>query len=160
MGRIWAWQTSWNMVKAHPLTGVGFGQRAYLESYDAYRAVPEDHPHAAHSVWFALMGETGLIGLGLYAWMLYQSLVVTRQVMRMSVQRAGRKGEWDWNYAAGLQCTLITFIIAGTFLSQPRFEYVLVICTIVVPLYMLSRAQQPVLSPLRSTTPQPATVGR
>lgn len=141
VGRINAWRTSYNMAWAHPITGVGFGQDVYLAEYDSYSHNINDRPHAAHSVWFALMAETGFVGLGLYLWMLWQTLRYTGQIMRDSARHNGRKGAWDWNYAAALQCTIIAFAVGGTFLSQPRFEYVLMLCTMAVPLRALSLAE-------------------
>ena len=141
MGRINAWRTSFNMAREHPITGVGFGQDVYLAEYSKYQANPFDTPHAAHSVWFALMAETGFVGLALYLWMLLQTMWYTQKIMRDSVRRNRRKGDWDWSYAAALQCTIIAFVIGGTFLSQPRFEYVLMLCVMAVPLRVLSLSE-------------------
>lgn len=138
MGRIWAWQTSIAMAKAHPVTGVGFGQDVYLAEYPRYQVVDIDHPHAAHSVWFALLGETGYPSVFLYAYLLFQALKSTQQIMNRSIRREGRRGAWDWSYAAGIQCAMATFIVGATFLSHPRFEYVLVLAVMPVPLGIIS----------------------
>ncbi len=148
MGRIWAWKTSVNMAWHNPIAGVGFGQRVYLSEYFRYQAVPQDRPHAAHSVWFSLLGETGFVGVGLYLWMLWQAILWTRQVMRNSIRRHGRRGQWDWAYAAAVQCSIIAFIVGGTFLSQPRFEYVQMLCAITVPLRRIAEAETEAQLPL------------
>ncbi len=134
MGRIWAWKTSMAMAKVHPITGVGFGQDVYMAEYARYQAVLEDRPHAAHSVWFSLLGESGYPSVILYVLLLIQALRMSQQIMKRSIRREGRRGAWDWSYAAGIQCAMLTFILGATFLSQARFEYMLVISVMPVPL--------------------------
>lgn len=64
--RIEAWKSCIQMVKDHPLTGIGLGR--WGEVYVPQYWTPEDTqklPHA-HSNYFHLLGETGIIGfLGL-----------------------------------------------------------------------------------------------
>lgn len=64
--RIVAWKSCIQMVKDHPLTGIGLGR--WGEVYVPQYWTPEDTqklPHA-HSNYFHLLGETGIIGfLGL-----------------------------------------------------------------------------------------------
>ena len=140
MGRIWAWQVSLAMAADRPITGVGFGQDAYLREYEHYQTVQGDFPHAAHSVWFSLIGETGYVGLGLYVSLIVSVLMSTRRVMR-GATRAGRGRNWAWNYAAALQCAVLTFALAGTFLSQARFEFIFALCMVAVPLAHLAEAE-------------------
>jgi len=139
MGRIRAWEVSMAMA-ADRATGVGFGQGAYLKQYDNYKAEPEDFPHAAHSVWFSLLGETGYIGLILYTVLVGSVVFTTERLMRRAAKRGEKRASWDWNYAAGLQGAILTFAIGGTFLSQARFEFVYALCMTTVPLAHLAEA--------------------
>lgn len=149
MGRLRAWQVCMAMAADRP-TGVGFGQDAYMREYDSYKVHPEDRPHAAHSVWFSLIGETGYIGLGLYACLVASVLVTTQWIMRRSAREGRARRSWAWNYAAALQCSLLAFAVGGTFLSQARFEFVYALCMVAVPLAHLAEEEA-----ARAALPEP-----
>jgi len=68
--RLTIWDTSLNMVRDRPLTGVGAG--AFAAAYDSYSTIPEDvfrrhvngqKPYHAHQLYFGVAAETGLTGL-------------------------------------------------------------------------------------------------
>ena len=63
MGRINAWWMAWNLAKAN-FTGGGFD--IYEPAvFQAYAPNPTD-VHAAHSIYFQVLGEHGFIGLILF----------------------------------------------------------------------------------------------
>ena len=134
MRRILAWQTSLAMAEDRPAVGVGFGMGTYMAEYDKYKTRLDDYPHAAHSVWFATLGQTGYVGLGLYLTLIATVFWATRRVRRLSTDAKGNKGAWAKNYAAMLECTMLTFIVGATFLSKLEFEYIYAICMVSVPL--------------------------
>jgi len=135
MARIWAWQTSLAMAADRPLTGVGFGQKAYMAAYNLYKLHEEDRPHVAHSVWFGALGQTGYVGLGLYLILILTVFWTTRRVRKISTDANGNRFIWSRNYATMLECTLLTFIVGATFLSKVEFEYIYAICMLSVPLW-------------------------
>ncbi len=141
MSRIWAWKTSLAMAADRPVTGIGFGQEAYIREYNSYKVLKQDRPHAAHSIWFSTLAETGYVGLGLYVMMLLSVLLATRRIMKQTARQDSRQTHWAWNYAAAIQCALLTFMIGGTFLSQTRSEFVFALCMIVVPLSVLVKKE-------------------
>ena len=145
--RIRAWETSLAMAADRSVTGVGFGQDVYMREYNNYSVVPEDHPRAAHSVWFSLIGETGYVGLALYVSMLVSVLLITRRIMKRATRRGSKRKKWAWNYAAGLQCALLTFAIGGTFLSQARFEFIFALCMVAVPLAHIAEGELKAAAP-------------
>jgi hypothetical protein len=66
--RLRGWRSSWNMIHAHPLTGIGYSWTVYESQYPRY-AVPDEvqiKPHA-HNIWIEMASETGLIGGGGFA---------------------------------------------------------------------------------------------
>jgi len=54
------WQTALHVIQAYPLTGVGLGHQAYLETAARFRVpeqiVPLDHPHNSYLEWAAMGG--------------------------------------------------------------------------------------------------------
>jgi probable O-glycosylation ligase (exosortase A-associated) len=145
MGRLRAWRACVRMANDHPLLGVGFGQKAYLEQYELkYKDLndPEDLARAAHSVWFSLLGETGYVGLGIYLAMIVVVVRNCRRVMKLEPPPGvPRRKYWAWNYAAGLFVATVSFAIAGTFLSQARFEYAFALYMASVPLAVIAREE-------------------
>lgn len=133
MGRINAWKTARAMAGDRPLTGIGIGTECFLAEYNAYKQIPEDKPHVAHSVWFSMLGEAGYVGLALFILLTALSILSARRVMALA-RRRGPDLNWAWNYAAGIQAAIITFAIGGSFLSQNRFEYIYAIFMMTVPL--------------------------
>ena len=135
MSRVYAWRTCAAMGAERPLTGVGFGQGAYLKEYDRYKdqGNPHDNARAAHSVWFSVLAETGYLGLAVYISVLVLALMRGWSVVKIG-KAMGDEGQWAVNYAKGIQCALITFAVGGSFLSQAGFEYVFGIVMMTIPL--------------------------
>lgn len=65
--RIIYWETALRMALRNPVLGVGYG--GYPTNFDAYapRFLDEYGYRTAHSSWFLVLGETGPIGLFLFA---------------------------------------------------------------------------------------------
>ena len=142
MGRINAWKTAVAMANDRPLTGVGIGTNTFMAEYNRYKALPEDRPHVAHSVWFSMLGEAGYVGLGLLVTLIGTVLVSTQRIMGMARSTVGNSMSWAWNYAAGLQGAILTYIVGGSFLSQNRFEFIYAILMLSVPLAFLANTSR------------------
>lgn len=73
--RIAVYRNSLNMIKAHPLIGVG--ANTYMKNYRFYKEKPEyrniitsDYIYA-HNNFLHMAAEIGLVGLGIFIWLLY-----------------------------------------------------------------------------------------
>lgn len=72
--RIAVYLNSLNMIRAHPVIGVGAG--AFMKSYRyykdpvEYRGVVTLDEMKAHNNFFHMAGEIGLVGLGVFVWLL------------------------------------------------------------------------------------------
>lgn len=117
MGRINAWKMATNLAMARP-TGGGF------EIYDAgvfaqYAPDPND-VHAAHSIYFQVLGEHGFLGLFLY---LLLGLLTWRDGTWI-IRNAATSPELEWarGLATMLQVSLLGFAVGGAFLSLLYFD--------------------------------------
>jgi probable O-glycosylation ligase (exosortase A-associated) len=64
MGRINAWKMAFNLAQDRPFVGGGFD--IYNPTvFGRYAPVPDDI-HAAHSIYFQMLGEHGFVGLALF----------------------------------------------------------------------------------------------
>ena len=74
--RIAAYRNSLNMIKDHPIIGVG--ANTYMKNYKKYKESPEyrnivtsDYLYA-HNNFLHMAAEIGLVGLGIFIWLLYK----------------------------------------------------------------------------------------
>ncbi|MDD4979728.1 MAG: O-antigen ligase family protein [Candidatus Omnitrophica bacterium] len=74
--RIAVYRNSLNMIKAHPF--IGLGANTYMKNYKYYRepveyrgVVTKDYMYA-HNNFLHMASEIGLIGLGIFIWLLYK----------------------------------------------------------------------------------------
>ncbi|HWW70789.1 MAG TPA: putative O-glycosylation ligase, exosortase A system-associated, partial [Duganella sp.] len=143
MGRINAWRMAFNLANDR-LLGGGF------EIYDGqvfarYAPIPLD-VHAAHSIYFQVLGEHGWIGLALY---LALGVMVWRTGGAIVRQAAGVADlRWAVRLATMLQVSLVGFAVGGAFLSLAYFDVPYLIMTAMVATRMMVARQATPQRPL------------
>jgi probable O-glycosylation ligase (exosortase A-associated) len=134
MGRVVAWKLSFIMATHHPLFGGGYKA---LETFPVWNALSQefgsfpwfytadatpdpDKVHAAHSVYFQVMGDHGFGGLLIYL----SFLVATFRKARNIVKTARKHTVPDWipRLATTLQLTMFAFCLGGASLSFAYFD--------------------------------------
>ncbi len=128
MGRVDAWKIGWQMMKDRPLAGVGLGQfivqrRNYESTYDR---------HVAHSAYFQLGAESGVLALILFL-LLLSSMIYDLHRLRWQVRR-GKAFPWVAHYSLMLEAGLWGYIICSAFLSRERFDVLYLFVALVVVL--------------------------
>ncbi len=118
MGRINAWHTAFNLAKDR-ITGGGF-DTFQAPTFRHYAPDPED-VHAAHSIYFQVMGDHGFIGLTLFVLIGLLAWRTGRKIIRTCKEDPERK--WAVDLAAMIQVSLIGFATGGAFLSLAYFDY-------------------------------------
>ena len=127
MGRINAWWMAWNLAKDQ-FFGGGF-DIYNLATFSRYAPVPND-VHAAHSIYFQILGEHGFVGLFLFLLLLR---LVWREAGKLKVEGT-RQPESKWTAELGAMCqvSLIGYAVGGAFLSLAYFDLPYNIMVIVV----------------------------
>lgn len=124
-GRINAWTMAFNLATDRPLVGGGFD--IYDEAtFARYAPVPTDI-HAAHSLYFQMLGEHGFVGLGLYLLLGLQVWLAGAKIVKSTARRPDLK--WASTLATMLQVSMIGFGAGGAFLSLLYFD---------VPYYLMA----------------------
>lgn len=149
MGRINAWWTAFNVAKAY-VTGAGFDMYG-VEIFSRFAPNPADI-HAAHSIYFQVLGEHGFIGLFLFLGIWWSS-------WRLASSIIGNKSNdpsvaWTKQLAAMCQVALIGYFVGGAFLSLAYFDLpynIMIICVLLKRWLILGDAEsarhpQPVVS--------------
>jgi probable O-glycosylation ligase (exosortase A-associated) len=116
-GRFIAWETAWNVARAR-FFGAGFDMYR-PEVFAFYSPVPE-RIHAAHSIYFQVLGEHGFVALGLF---LLLWLLVWRDAAWLR-EHAGKleSTQWAANLAGMCQVALVGYLVGGAFLSLAYFD--------------------------------------
>lgn len=117
MGRINAWWMAWNLAKSHFFGG------GFMVSAPQLFALYAPDPlavHAAHSIYFMVLGEHGFIGLFLFL-TLFTLTWFTAGKLRV---RAKGRPETQWLSDLGgmLQVSLAGYAVGGAFLSLTYWD--------------------------------------
>ena len=97
MGRVIAWKISSAIALENPVFGGGFHAVQVQAIWDKFKMspgllgflnlpVPEFSAKAAHSIYFEVMGDLGLVGLALFLFILLRALWNRRIIKGMTTQ--------------------------------------------------------------------------
>jgi probable O-glycosylation ligase (exosortase A-associated) len=128
MGRINAWKTAINIANDRPLVGGGF--ELYSDATFAKYAPDPQDVHAAHSVYFQMLGEHGYVGL-----LIFLSLgLVAWGTARRTIAIARTRPEYAWagQLAGAFQVSLVGYAIGGMFVNIAYWDMVYYEIVIVV----------------------------
>jgi len=116
--RLETWTMLWNMAVDRPVIGGGFEayQRWIFQKYNP----SYDATHAAHSIYFQVLGEHGFIALALF--LLFWALVwrICGQIVRESFG----KPELHWAHWLGqmLKVSIVAYLVGGAFLNLAYWD--------------------------------------
>jgi probable O-glycosylation ligase (exosortase A-associated) len=144
MGRVVAWKQSTLIALDHPFFGGGFHAvqdfgvwTQYAKSFGSLAFVPSSMPdpiapHAAHSIYFQVLGDLGFVGLFIFLAILFMAWRNANFVIRY----AGVSAEWAWarQLAKTLQYSLVAYIVAGAALSMAYFDFIYIIFALLMVL--------------------------
>lgn len=161
MGRISAWWNAWGIAKDY-LFGIGF-DAARPELFARYSPYP-DAVHAAHSIYFQVLGNHGFVGLALFLAIFisaYRAAAILRREAHVDPQAA-----WCESLGAMAQVSLIGYAVGGAFLSLSYFDlpYNIVMLVVLARAWVRDRAweHEQIPPPRWYTVPglvQPAKAG-
>ncbi len=128
MGRINAWWMAFHLANDHILRGGGFS--VYSSAiFGQYAPDPTD-VHAAHSIYFQILGEHGWLGMVIWMsiwWFTWRSAAWMRRNAR---DEDGT--QWCGQLASVCQVSMIGYAVGGAFLSLAYFDVPYDIMAIVV----------------------------
>lgn len=124
MGRINAWHMAWNLAKDRFFGG---GFEIYEPTVFAMYAPDPLDIHAAHSIYFQVLGEHGFVGLAIY--LLLGVLLWRNAGWILRHARSDPDLRWAATLAAMIQTSMVGFAVGGAFLSLLYFD---------VPYYLIA----------------------
>ena len=148
MGRVIAWKQSTLIAFDNPILGGGFGAVQDFTIWTRYRLtkfhdldfIPTDEPdplapHAAHSIYFQVLGDLGFVGLALFgalcltAWR--NTVIIVKKV------KGHAELEWAQQLAQYAQYSLIAYVVSGAALSMAYFEFMYILFAIIASLRLI-----------------------
>lgn len=117
MGRINAWWMAWNLA-SHNLFGGGY-EIYNPVIFGMYAPDPNDI-HAAHSIYFQILGEHGFIGLALYLGMGFSAWRVAAWLRKHGKEHP--KTLWCAELGSMGQVAIFGFTVGGAFLSLAYWD--------------------------------------
>lgn len=119
-GRLYAWEAAIRMSFDNPLTGVGIDN--FYSNYFFYSPHWDGLNHAVHSTWFGVLAETGILGFGVFIYLIVRLIKASSQSIK-SID-AYYQGQSE-SVGAGMKscsqavfASLIGTIVSGTFLTH------------------------------------------
>lgn len=117
MGRINAWWMAWNLAKSNFLGG---GFMIWTGPVFAIYAPDPNDVHAAHSIYFMVLGELGFVGLFIFL-TLFSMVWFTAGTLRVKA-RGKPETQWLSDLGSMLQVSLAGYAVGGAFLSLSYWD--------------------------------------
>lgn len=117
MGRINAWWMAFNLANDRFLGG-GY-EIITPELFRRYAPDPNDL-HAAHSIYFQVLGEHGWVGLVLFMGIGFFSFYDAGRIRKLTRDR--EETQWLYHLCGMLQVSMVGFAVGGAFLSLAYFD--------------------------------------
>ncbi|MDR2187947.1 MAG: putative O-glycosylation ligase, exosortase A system-associated [Azonexus sp.] len=117
LGRINAWHMTWNLAKDRFLGG---GFSIYNATVFAMYAPNPRDIHAAHSIYFQILGEHGFIGLTLFLLLGLVTWRTASKLMKTGTQQPSLA--WTRDLGAMVQASMVGYAVGGAFLSLAYFD--------------------------------------
>ncbi len=117
MGRINAWWTAYNVATSN-FTGAGFDM--YTREIFAIYAPNPNAIHAAHSIYFQVLGEHGIIGLFLFLGLWWSVWKNAGWLIKHGAENA--ETLWCKHLGSMCQVSLVGYAVGGAFLSLAYFD--------------------------------------
>ncbi len=153
LGRINAWYMAINLANTRPLTGGGFNSFTPMNFLN-YAPDPED-PHAAHSIYFQMLGDHGYVGLLIFLLLAWFCWSTARWIQKTALTLDGQK--WASDLGGMLQVSLIGFGFGGAFLSLANWDllYELAAIIAILKVHVITEMKK-----VRQNTSKPAAQSR
>jgi putative inorganic carbon (hco3(-)) transporter len=152
LGRISAWWNAFGIAQ-HRLFGVGF-DAAKPELFALYSPYP-DYVHAAHSIYFQVMGNHGFIGLFIFLGIFGSTYWWAGRLRHEA--KVHPSAAWAADLGAMAQVSLIGYAVGGAFLSLSYFDlpYNVMMMVVLTRLWVRNRRweTEPVYQPGWRTIP-------
>ena len=142
LGRLNAWTMAWNLALDRVFGG-GF-QIYYYDVFARYAPEP-DRVHAAHSIYFQVLGEHGFTGLFIFLAIGVFTWLEARKLIKIGDSQPQHK--WAADLARMVQVSMIGYAVGGAFLSLAYWDmpYNLTVMLVCATYVVRKQVEQPAI---------------
>jgi putative inorganic carbon (HCO3(-)) transporter len=137
LGRWMAWQVAFFYATDHLPFGAGFYAPQLAGIFNHY--FPGAFLHAAHSIYFQVLGEHGFIGLVLYLLIMISGLLSYRRLSKLNLQNTD--AAWIRQFARMCGTSLLMFALGGALLSMAYYDIFIMLLCLVPPVNAIASAR-------------------
>jgi putative inorganic carbon (HCO3(-)) transporter len=149
LGRWMAWQVALFYATDHFPFGAGFYGPQLAGIFSHY--FPGASLHAAHSIYFQVLGEHGFIGLILYLLIMVSALQSYRRLSKMRLENT--EAAWIHRFAQLCITSLLVFAVGGALLSMAYYDTFIMLVCLIPPVNAIASAQVGQTRTKRATPP-------
>ena len=168
--RIYSWQIGWKVFLQYPIFGIGPNNYPYVAW--KYETEVSDqigyhlYGRAAHSLYFTLLPEFGVVGTLIFAGMVFHGVRERRRLRRRAREVLARPGisaalgeraRWLSQVTVGIDASLVGFLACGSFLSVLYYPHIWVLTAFTAALLKVGEAS---LTEAAADAPQLSATGR
>jgi probable O-glycosylation ligase (exosortase A-associated) len=141
VGRLIAWKISSAIAVSNPLFGGGLHAVQVQYVWDQFvgsqgllgfisTPLPTFSAKAAHSIYFEVMGDLGLVGFVLFMVLLLNGLYARREIRRL-LAGTGKRYQWATDMADMLMLSVVAYMVGGLFVSLAYLEAIYMVLVII-----------------------------
>ena len=134
--RVYTWGIGWQMFLDNPIMGVGQGNFPWVFKKYEFEVTGSDEPfhgrsvagRMAHSIYFTLLPELGLIGTILFLGMVVKNIKDLNYIKKTTIQKTKQKGDKFeskfYPLALALEGSMVGYLVSGAFIyiiNYPNF---------------------------------------
>ncbi|MEZ5499009.1 MAG: O-antigen ligase family protein [Steroidobacteraceae bacterium] len=159
--RIYSWQLAWKMFLANPILGVSAGNYAWsVADYEVNQGI--DSPikrslagRAAHSLYFTLIAETGLVGTTIYFLLIFRIIATLWKCIRWQPLSPALPGKFISDLAAAILTSLLSYLACASFITVLYYPHFWYLCAFAVVLDEIRRKMETQDKPSLEITTSP-----
>jgi O-antigen ligase len=143
--RIYIWNIGWDMFLDNPILGVGQGNFPYeFRKYEVEAGFSEGlygrsrAGRAAHSIYFTLLPELGLVGVSIFLLILYNNFKDLKYIRNIFAKRKDFVIDVEalrfYNYGLAIDCSMVAVLVSGIFISALYYPHIWVLTAMAISL--------------------------
>jgi len=134
--RLLYWKHGVEMIKAHPLLGVGyFNFVPYYHDYYGYDSLRGGVVELPHNIFIQVGTDAGLLGLFIFVAMMYRTVRANTQTARGLAGAVDQKDVLFRRLAFSLNIALLGFVAAGQFVTVAYYPFMWINLALTVALH-------------------------
>ncbi len=139
LSRVTFWKINLLAALEYPFTGMGFNSTAIqfvwqqyvpqLSSLDFFFKTPNPtRGFVAHSIYFEVIGNQGLLGFTLFASMLFTAIANINKMLKYNFE----ENSWQYALLKAIKVSLFTYCVGGAALNAAYFELLYLLFAMII----------------------------